>query len=402
MTFRNPWGERAWNGIGEWSGPWSDGSKEWTPYWMKKLNHTFGDDGVFWMSYEDLLETFLFLHRTRLFDDEWTVVQRWTSVNIAWVTGYLRTKFVIEIKKAGPVVIVLSQLDERYWTGLEGQYDFALHFLLQEVGAKSGEHLLRVRPVHSWENRSVSAEIVLEPGKYEVLPKILATRDREKKMVEDVVKEWVEKNPQKLRQVGMSYDLAHAKGGVPIVEGKKKSDKPEKVEAKKEETKPAVDEQKAKGDEVKKESSETKEEVKEEVKEETKKDVKDEKKDEKEETKTEDQKQGEPAAVKTDSTPVSKDNKPETSEKKEDDKKDNKKDDKKDDDKKGDDKPDEEKKEEEEDEEEQKPPWNAVCVISLRVYAKDPSVSIVLTLPNTPEDAAVLEADGASATGATM
>lgn len=33
VKIRNPWGERAWNGIGEWNGPWSDGSKEWTPYW---------------------------------------------------------------------------------------------------------------------------------------------------------------------------------------------------------------------------------------------------------------------------------------------------------------------------------------------------------------------------------
>ena len=33
VRIRNPWGERADNGVGEWNGPWSDGSKEWTPYW---------------------------------------------------------------------------------------------------------------------------------------------------------------------------------------------------------------------------------------------------------------------------------------------------------------------------------------------------------------------------------
>lgn len=52
VKHRNPWGQRdGYQGLGEWNGPWSDGSAEWTPYWMKKLNHTFGDDGVFWMSY---------------------------------------------------------------------------------------------------------------------------------------------------------------------------------------------------------------------------------------------------------------------------------------------------------------------------------------------------------------
>ncbi|KAK7952553.1 uncharacterized protein PG986_008281 [Apiospora aurea] len=228
VQIRNPWGERSWSGVGEWNGPWSDGSKEWTPYWLKKLGHTFGDDGIFWMSYKDMLETFMFIHRTRLFDEKWTVVQQWTSANVSWITGYLQTKFEITVAKDGVVVIVLTQLDDRYFRGFEGEYYFELHFLLQEVGAASGEHLCRVRPVHKWENRSVSCEVELEAGKrYEVLPKITATRNAggTAKPPQDVVREYAEKNPQKLRQVGMSYDLAHAKGGVPdedeILERKK-------------------------------------------------------------------------------------------------------------------------------------------------------------------------------------
>ena len=31
-------------GFWEWTGPWSDGSSEWTPSIMKSLNHKFGDD----------------------------------------------------------------------------------------------------------------------------------------------------------------------------------------------------------------------------------------------------------------------------------------------------------------------------------------------------------------------
>ncbi|KAK4171425.1 putative calpain [Triangularia setosa] len=238
VKIRNPWGQRSSDGIGEWNGPWSDGSKEWTPYWFKKLNHTFGDDGVFWMSYSDMLETFLFIHRTRLFDERWTVVQQWTSVSVGWVAGYLNQKFAIEVQKAGTVVVVLSQLDERYFQGFEGQYDFSLHFLLKREGGKEEEHICRVRPVHQWENRSVSCEVELEPGRYEVLPKVTAERvdwfGREQ--VEDVVKKWADKNPAKLRQVGMQYDLAHAKGGIPDEDDlllKKKEEAKKKEENKK-------------------------------------------------------------------------------------------------------------------------------------------------------------------------
>jgi hypothetical protein len=80
---------------------------------MNKLNHRFGDDGEFWMSYDDLRSKFDMLDRTRLFDHEWTVVQQWTSVNVSWVSGYLNTKFLVEIKKAGPTVFVLSQVCPR-------------------------------------------------------------------------------------------------------------------------------------------------------------------------------------------------------------------------------------------------------------------------------------------------
>jgi hypothetical protein len=78
LKLRNPWGRT------EWTGRWSDGSEEWTAQWMQKLNHKFGDDGVFWISYGDLLRHYQHFDRTRLFGPEWTVSQQWTSVNVPW------------------------------------------------------------------------------------------------------------------------------------------------------------------------------------------------------------------------------------------------------------------------------------------------------------------------------
>jgi hypothetical protein len=46
VKLRNPWGDT------EWTGRWSDGSKEWTPEWLEALpalHHRFGNDGEFLM-----------------------------------------------------------------------------------------------------------------------------------------------------------------------------------------------------------------------------------------------------------------------------------------------------------------------------------------------------------------
>lgn len=50
VVVRNPWGKS------EWTGPWSDGSKEWNPpeslEIRARLKHSFGDDGQFVMECE--------------------------------------------------------------------------------------------------------------------------------------------------------------------------------------------------------------------------------------------------------------------------------------------------------------------------------------------------------------
>ncbi|KAF3041876.1 hypothetical protein E8E12_003376 [Didymella heteroderae] len=221
VLIRNPWGKRANAAMGEWTGPWSDGSAEWDPYWMKKLGHRFGDDGLFWMSYGDLLKRFDLLDRTRLFDHNWTVVQQWTSVAVGWVTGFMNTKFSVEIKKKGPTVFQLCQLDGRYFRGLEGKYDFDLHFILQKKDTEDGDYIVRARG--AWfGNRSISAEVDLEPGLYEVVPKLVAKRDAESPDVHEVVMKVAERNPQKLRQIGLNFDIANAKGVMELSEKDKK------------------------------------------------------------------------------------------------------------------------------------------------------------------------------------
>ncbi|KAL6714520.1 hypothetical protein ACLMJK_007945 [Lecanora helva] len=215
LRVRNPWG------MEEWKGPWSDGSEQWTPEWMEILNHKFGDDGVFWISYEDLLRNYSTLERTRLFGSDWQITQQWTTVDVPWTADYNDTKFSITLKKRSPVVIVLSQLDDRYFKGLTGQYSFELHFRLDKDG--ENDYIVRSHGNYSM-RRSVSTDIDLDPGTYSVLMRITATRSKRNSTPEDMIRSQVGRQ-NKLIQVGLAYDLAHAKGVIRETETEKQDRK---------------------------------------------------------------------------------------------------------------------------------------------------------------------------------
>lgn len=200
---------------------------------MEKLKHKFGDDGVFFISFEDMLKRFDLLDRVRLFNgDDWYNSQVWTSVNVPWMATYLDdVKFVVDITQPGVFVFALSQvsltyhffpkfchknisnetrgnqLDERYYKGLEGQYTFDLHFLLRESG--SDDHIALAST--ELRSRSISAEVELEPGRYELVPKLVAYRNKDNSLVEEAVKKAAGSNPWKLQQIGLNYDRAHLK-----------------------------------------------------------------------------------------------------------------------------------------------------------------------------------------------
>jgi len=75
-----------------------------------KLEHSFGDDGLFWMSYEDFMQKFQVLDRTELLADDWTNSQKWASLNIPWKSEDLKTRFSFTLARPSSVVIVLSQV----------------------------------------------------------------------------------------------------------------------------------------------------------------------------------------------------------------------------------------------------------------------------------------------------
>lgn len=215
LKLRNPWGKGK---KGQWEGAWSDGSKEFTPEAQIELGHKFGSDSVFWISYQDLLRKYQHFDRTRLFMDnpDWRITQKWVSLDVPWKSQF-QQMFKIVLKKESPVVFVLSQLDDRYFDGLQGQYNFRLQFRLHEADAPGEEDYIVRSHGNYLMARSVVAELKeLSPGTYTIYIQVVADRDIEEPSVEDVVKKACRKKEEneKLAQVGTSYDYAHRKAAI--------------------------------------------------------------------------------------------------------------------------------------------------------------------------------------------
>ncbi|KAF9464916.1 hypothetical protein BDZ94DRAFT_1215779 [Collybia nuda] len=163
LVIRNPWGRS------EWTGPWSDGSKEWTREWLDALSalgHVFGNDGQFIMEYKDFLSYWQCINRTLLFDSTWVMSSHWLQVparpfESIWAFGDV--SFTLSLKSPSLTIIVLSELDNRYFRGLEGNSIWAFDFIVYKKGeaeeiAESSKSLFNTR--------SVNVELELEAGEY--------------------------------------------------------------------------------------------------------------------------------------------------------------------------------------------------------------------------------------------
>jgi hypothetical protein len=133
---------------------------------------------------------------------------------VPWKPQY-NEKFHFTLTKESPLVLVLSQLDNRYYKGLHGQYTFRLHFRIHEQGKPDAEDYIVRSHGNYLMDRSVSIELpCMEPGNYSVFVSVVGERDTDFSTIEDVVKRECKKRQDhdKLASVGYAYDLAHAKG----------------------------------------------------------------------------------------------------------------------------------------------------------------------------------------------
>jgi hypothetical protein len=147
---------------------------------------------------------------------DWRITQKWISVEVAWHAEF-EEKFRIVLKKESPVVLVLSQLDDRYFDGLQGQYSFRLQFRLHEVDSpREEDYIVRSHGNYLMERSVVTELKSLRAGTYSVFIQVVADRDTNAVSVEDVVKSQCRRkvDNDKLAQVGAMYDVAHSKAAV--------------------------------------------------------------------------------------------------------------------------------------------------------------------------------------------
>ncbi|GLB43254.1 putative peptidase C2 family protein [Lyophyllum shimeji] len=191
VVIRNPWGRT------EWTGPWSDGSKEWTPEWLpalQALGHSFGDDGEFIMEYKDFLENWDQIDRTLLFDSSWAMSSQWLKVTThplpsAW--GFGDVSFTISLPTASEAVIVLSKLDERYFQPISGRCRWSFDFVIFRKAET--QPIVTSSPSLPY-SRSVNAEIFLEAGDYVVHVRLDRDVFRPPNYLEKGLENWKERD----------------------------------------------------------------------------------------------------------------------------------------------------------------------------------------------------------------
>jgi hypothetical protein len=145
-------------------------------------------------------------------------------VDVPWRSEF-EQRFTLTLQKESPVVLVMSQLDDRYFAGLCGQYQFRLQFRLHEIGSLDEEDYIVRSHGNYLMNRSVVSELKSLPaGTYSVFMMVVAERNKDDLTVEDIVKAQLRRKEDndKLEQVGAAYDMAHGKA-LPYMEARAKA-----------------------------------------------------------------------------------------------------------------------------------------------------------------------------------
>lgn len=175
IKIRNPWGCREWNG------KWSDDSEEWTEELIKELNVTFGDDGIFYMNYEDFCQHWTNIESVRMFafNNSWKCLTRkgeWGNS-----TGGNRAKnpqYLLQLESEASIYVSLMQYDARFTDDDKLENDNIALVLVKYTGStidNNFEHVLDLSKCQIitrskfQTNREVTINADLPAGEYMII-----------------------------------------------------------------------------------------------------------------------------------------------------------------------------------------------------------------------------------------
>ena len=173
VMLRNPWGKL------EWKGEWSDSSPLWTPELRARVEsggRKPGDDGTFWMAYDDFLDYFRSVEACRVRPD-------WAEVRVAGALPDLTLDatlrggvgaFEVQVLETTDAEISLIQKNGRGDASHE-MADLLVLVLQRDAASTSGGWRL-VASSERQLRASVTCETLLSAGTYLVLPLSLRPR----------------------------------------------------------------------------------------------------------------------------------------------------------------------------------------------------------------------------------
>jgi len=181
IRVRNPWGKK------EWTGRWSDNSREWTPFAKQALNYQgVANDGTFWMAYGDFCHQFTRMFICRLYNDafgaqfyRYMLPGEWAGHSAGGCTNNLQLwknnpMYGITARAKTLCTICVTQEDSRLLKGARDEYPIAFSVFSSKDNSKRIEAFTaasRVATTGVYEpTREVMVEQEFSPGQYIIVP----------------------------------------------------------------------------------------------------------------------------------------------------------------------------------------------------------------------------------------
>mmetsp|Transcript_16055 Transcript_16055/g.17391 ORF Transcript_16055/g.17391 Transcript_16055/m.17391 type:complete len:757 (-) Transcript_16055:897-3167(-) len=185
LKIRNPWGSIEWNG------DWSDSSPLWTEEMQNEIEPlTRADDGIFWMSFEDVIKHFssiniCLLRYPGLHKKPWKELRKKFSFDFDRITAdqldslpgdenmiidefrILCSMFLLTLHERSTIIVSIHQQDKRCQ---DSQPYIDIGVTILKTDPIYGTFQLVTGSGNSADRQQQTDDIELEPGKYLIIP----------------------------------------------------------------------------------------------------------------------------------------------------------------------------------------------------------------------------------------